>query len=428
MSDFECRPLLFLLLLVLPTPVRSQTTGEIEAVFWRSVQCEKAAEVRLYLEEYPNGRYVAEARTCLEQGLGLDRATRILVQQGLTALDYSAGAPDGLFGPATREAIRAWQAGKGFSATEYLTEAQAEALVEQGRRAAVEARTEAERQRQAREAAARAEAERQRRAREEAARQRPRQVRNSIGMEFVRIEAGTFQMGSNDGDDDERPVHRVRISQPFYLGKYEVTRSEFGRFVEATGYTTGNSCWTYESGEWEEHSGRSWRAPGYRQSGTDPVVCVSWEDAQAYAGWVSRATEEAYRLPTEAEWEYAARGGRESRGYVYAGSNRLSAVGWYRENSGRQPQPHPVGQKQPNELGLYDMSGNVWEWVQDWYDDDYYSSSPATDPHGPATGARRVYRGGSWNYLARYCRAAYRNRAAPGYRNSYLGVRLARTP
>lgn len=238
-------------------------------------------------------------------------------------------------------------------------------------------------------------------------RRMPRTVRNGIGMEFVLIEPGTFEMGSPETEsgraDNEGPVHEVTLGQPFYLGKYEVTQ-----------------------GQWEAVMGNN--PSRFDDCGrTCPVERVSWEDAQAFIAELNRREGVGtYRLPTEAEWEYAARGGRQSGGYVYAGSNRLSSVGWYTENSGDKT--HPVGRKQPNELGLYDMSGNVWEWVQDWYDDDYYSSSPATDPHGPATGARRVYRGGSWNYLARYCRAAYRNRAAPGYRNSYLGVRLARTP
>lgn len=128
-------------------------------------------------------------------------------------------------------------------------------------------------------------------------------------------------------------------------------------------------------------------------------------------------------MPTEAEWEYAARGGRHSRGYRYAGSHGLSRVGWYWDNSGRRTRR--VGQKQPNELGLYDLSGNVWEWVADWYGE--YPAGPVTDPRGPPTGAYRVYRGGSWYNIARYCRAADRFRISPGLRNVNLGFRLART-
>ena len=440
-----------LLLLGLPAPIRGQDATE--TVFWESVECESKLQVQAYLEVYPSGAYVSEARTCLEQQLGLDRAARVLVQQGLASLDYSVGAADGLFGPATRSVLREWQRGKGFVATGYLTREQADALIATGRdavaaqqeREEVErlaraaAQAEAERRRKAeeeeRQAAAEQQrqaqaAERQRQAEEERRRaeaERPREMRNSLGMEFVLIEPGTFEMGSPVGEDGRRgneTLHRVTISEPFYLGKYEVTRGEFGRFVAATGYETRDVCWIYESGKWEEQSGWNWRAPGYRQSERDPVVCVSWVDAQAYARWVSEETGEAYRLPTEAEWEYAARGGRASRGYRYAGSHGLSRVGWYWDNSDQRS--HPVGQKQPNELGLYDMSGNVWEWVADWYSS--YSRGPVTDPRGPSTGTHRVIRGGGWLNPARSCRAARRSNELPGSRSYVTGFRLARTP
>ena len=416
--------MVLLLLSGLPSALGAQDARE--TLFWESVECESRLQVEVYLEVYPAGAYVAEAQACLEGQLGLDRAARILVQEGLASLGYTPGPADGLFGGATRAAVRQWQRAKGEPVTGYLTRAQTDALVAAGRDAG------AERQRQA---AAHAEAERQRKAEEERRRQaeaakrreRPRELRNSLGMEFVLIEPGSFEMGSlvgEDGRDEDETLHRVTLSEPFYLGKYEVTRGEFGRFVAATGYATGNACWTYESGKGEERSGRSWRAPGYQQSERDPVVCVSWVDAQAYARWVSGETGETYRLPTEAEWEYAARGGRASRGYRYAGSHGLSRVGWYRENSGERT--HPVGQKASNELGLYDLSGNVWEWVQDWYGD--YPSGAATDPRGPSTGANRVFRGGGWRSTARGCRVANHNRDSPGLRYNGLGFRLARTP
>ena len=385
----------------------------------------------------------------------MDRAARVLVQQGLASLEYSVGAADGLFGPATRGALREWQRGKGFVATGYLTREQADALIATGRDAVAAQREREEAERLAR-ATAQAETERQRKAEEERQRtaaeqqrqaqeaerqrqteegrrraeaERPREMRNSLGMEFVLIEPGTFEMGSplgEDGRDEDEVLHTVTLSAPFYLGKYEVTRGEFGQFVAATGYETREACRTNESGEWEEQNGRSWRVPGYQQSETDPVVCVSWVDAQAYARWVSGETGEVYRLPTEAEWEYAARGGQASRGYRYAGSHGLSRVGWYSENSGERT--HPVGQKQPNELGLYDMSGNVWEWVADWYGENYYSSSLSVDPRGPRTGEHRVCRGGGQYDAAGSCRVANRGLLAPGGRDSDLGFRLARTP
>ena len=428
-------------LFIVPSGVDAQDATE--TLFWTNVECERAGEVRAYLRVYPNGAYVEEARACLEQGLGLDRAARILVQQGLAALGYSPGPADGLFGGATRAAVRQWQRAKGEPVTGYLTRAQANALIAAGRDAlaAADQQRQAEEQRRAAaerqraEAAARAEAERQRQAETERRRKaeeerrraaRPREWVNSLGMEFVLIEPGTFEMGSpvgEDGREEDETLHRVTLSEPFYLGKYEVTRGEFGRFVTATGYETGEACRTDESGKWEEQRGRSWRAPGYRQSETDPVVCVSWVDAQAYARWVSEETGETYRLPTEAEWEYAARGGRESRGYRYAGSHGLSRVGWYNENSGGRT--HPVGQKQPNELGLYDMSGNAWEWVQDWYG--AYPRGAVTDPRGLSTGASRAARGGSWHDSAHYARAANRGGASPGRRVNDRGFRLART-
>jgi formylglycine-generating enzyme required for sulfatase activity len=153
-------------------------------------------------------------------------------------------------------------------------------------------------------------------------------------------------------------------------------------------------------------------------SGCDdcPVEKVSWHDANAYAQKVGK------RLPTEAEWEYAARGGNKSKGYTYSGGNNLDAVGWYNDNS--RSKTHPVAQKQPNELGLYDMSGNVWEWCSDWYDKGYYSRSPQNDPQGPNSGKYRVLRGGRWNFSDYLCRVAARLRYYPDRRDSYSGFRL----
>jgi formylglycine-generating enzyme required for sulfatase activity len=129
-------------------------------------------------------------------------------------------------------------------------------------------------------------------------------------------------------------------------------------------------------------------------------------------------------LPTEAEWEFAARGGNSSNGYTYSGSNTLDAVGWYDDNSGSKT--HPVGGKQPNELGIYDMSGNVWEWCSDWFSSSYYSVSPETNPQGPSSGSFRVVRGGSWFHVAVGCRSAYRFLDIPDFRSSYYGFRLVR--
>lgn len=155
-----------------------------------------------------------------------------------------------------------------------------------------------------------------------------------------------------------------------------------------------------------------------------PVEMVSWEDCQRFIERLNNRTGLNFRLPTEAEWEYAARGGLKSKGYKYAGGDNLDEVGWYKDNSGKRT--HPVGQKQANELGLHDMSGNVWEWCQDW--NGAYSGSSQRNPKGPVSGSYRVLRGGScWSH-ARRCRVSGRNRSAPGTRNFYIGLRLVLAP
>jgi len=153
-----------------------------------------------------------------------------------------------------------------------------------------------------------------------------------------------------------------------------------------------------------------------------PVEKVNWNDVQEFIQKLNQRTGKTYRLPTEAEWEYAAKGGNKSSGYTYSGSSSLGDVAWYTDNSGSKT--HPVGQKQSNELGLFDMSGNVWELCSDLYDQNYYNSSPSTDPQGPATGSLRVRRGVSWCGDARDCRVARRVNLTPGYRGSSIGFRL----
>ena len=152
-----------------------------------------------------------------------------------------------------------------------------------------------------------------------------------------------------------------------------------------------------------------------------PVENVSWNDCQEFIRKLNALTGKQFRLPTEAEWEYAARGGNRSRGYKFAGGNYLSSLAWYADNSNSQT--HPVGQKSPNKLGLYDMSGNVWEWCHDWYG--AYSSGSQTNPTGPSSGSLRVRRGGSWIDNARCCRSSDRCSLTPSYRLSGLGLRLA---
>ena len=221
----------------------------------------------------------------------------------------------------------------------------------------------------------------------------------NVEFEMVYVEGGTFTMGGtseqgSDAESDERPVHSVTLSS-FHIGKYEVTQ-----------------------GLWREVMGSN---PSYNPSGDDyPVENVSWEDCQEFIGKLNARTGLTFRLPTEAEWEYAARGGRKSRGYKYSGSNSIGDVAWYSGNSGNHT--HPVGRKSPNELGLYDMSGNVWEWCQDWYGD--YTAEAQRNPTGPSSGGFRVLRGGGYWDGARGCRVSYRALSAPGNRGVSLGLRL----
>ena len=221
----------------------------------------------------------------------------------------------------------------------------------------------------------------------------------ALAESMVFVAGGTFQMGAtseqeSDAYDGERPVHAVTLND-FYIGKYEVTQAQ----------------WKAVMG-----SNQSW----FTGDDNLPVEEVSWEEVQEFIKKLNALTGKTYRLPTEAEWEYAARGGKKSLGYKYAGSNTVGDVAWYWANSGYKT--HPVGQKQPNELGLYDMSGNVEEWCQDWYGG--YPSSAQTNPTGPSSGSYRVLRGGHWGSSARDCRVAFRNNGNPSYGDSFGGFRL----
>ena len=431
-----------LLLLIQPGPTLGQTDAEIEEVFWESVVCERAREVELYLEIYPTGRYVAEAHECLEGQLGLERAARILVQQGLTALNYSAGAADGLFGPATRRAIRAWQAAKEFAGTGYLTRAQADTLMAQGREVArQQAQEEAARKQQGAERRRAAEVERQ----AEAARQRTQPGATFRDCptcpQMVVVPAGSYQMGSPSyeagRDENEGPVHRVTIGQAFAVGVYEATVGGYGRFVRTTGYEGESGCLVWTGGKWEEEKGWSWRDPGYRQSEREPVVCVSWQDARAYTEWLSRQTDKTYRLLSEAEWEYVARAGSTTARYWGEGE-----AGQCRYANGADSGANfkggvscddgyartaPVGSYQANGFGLFDVLGNVWEWTQDCWNGSY-GGAPRDGrawERGECSG--RVLRGGSWVNYPSTLRSADRSRSTADNRDYGSGFRIARS-
>ena len=222
---------------------------------------------------------------------------------------------------------------------------------------------------------------------------------NGVSFEMIKVEAGTFTMGATsemqDPDSDEKPAHQVTLTNNYYLGKTEVTQAL-----------------------WKAVMGNN---PSYFAGDNKPVEKVSWNDCQTFFSKLNRATGKNFRLPTEAEWEFAARGGNKSRHYQYSGSNSLTEVAWYDDNSGGMT--HNVATKQPNELGLYDMSGNVWEWCSDWYGD--YSSTAQTNPTGAYSGSRRVHRGGSWDYDAWSCRSSLRGDFGPGSGDNSLGFRLA---
>ena len=226
---------------------------------------------------------------------------------------------------------------------------------------------------------------------------------NSIGMQFKLIPAGEFLMGSpGDAPDksaDEIPQHRVRITKPFYLGINEVTQEQYEEVMD--------------------------KNPSKFKGSSLPVETVSWEDATQFCKKLSELDgKNNYRLPTEAEWEYACRAGTTTR--YSCGDELDSDCAWFSGNSGNQT--HPVGEKRPNAWGFYDMHGNVLEWCSDWYDSDYYGSSPSADPTGPSTGSNRVIRGGSWDLNAGLCRSANRNGRRPDRRYDSLGFRVALVP
>ena len=215
---------------------------------------------------------------------------------------------------------------------------------------------------------------------------------------MVYVSSGTFTMGAKGryAYDDEKPTHSVTLSS-YYICKYEVTQAL-----------------------WRAVMGSN---PSYFKGDNLPVEQVSWNDCQTFINRLNNYTSRNFRLPTEAEWEFAARGGNYSRHYKYSGSNYIGDVAWYEDNSGNSSnRTHHVGAKQANELGLYDMSGNVWEWCSDWYGS--YSSYSQNDPTGPNSGSCRVRRGGSWDNGARGCHSSFRGYDVPGCRYDNLGLRL----
>ncbi|SFC80840.1 Formylglycine-generating enzyme, required for sulfatase activity, contains SUMF1/FGE domain [Parapedobacter composti] len=239
---------------------------------------------------------------------------------------------------------------------------------------------------------------------------------SGIPMAFVK--GGTFMMGSSNNKEvnDKNLSHNIQLSD-FYIGKYEIMVGQFRTFVQETGYQTSaekkahSRLWTGK--RWREKKGTNWRhgvdGKEYNEGSDNyPVIHVSYDDAMSFCKWLSEKTGGNWRLPTEAEWEYSAKGGEKNENFIYSGSNDIEEVAWYENNS--EGGTHPVGQKKANKLGIYDMSGNVREWCYDWWDKGYYAKSPNKDPLGPSTGTWRTFRGGDWSDdIMRYLNIAYRH-------------------
>jgi formylglycine-generating enzyme required for sulfatase activity len=267
-----------------------------------------------------------------------------------------------------------------------------------------------------------------------------------VKVDFVLVPAGEFDMGSSDADakPEEKPVHRVKISKPFYMAKYETTVAQFRAFADATKYQTeaekAGQAWTWKDGKCGFMKGANWRTPGFPQEDKHPACAIAWNDAQEFCRWASarpltpdspRSSRPSpaggegarVRLPTEAEWEYACRAGTTTRFNTGDKDSDLAQAAWFNRNPGMRA--NACGQKKPNGWGLYDMHGNVSEWVKDFFSDKYYGESAAADPKGPATGEQHVLRGGGWNSDPSDCRSASRQHNDPWNRFTYRGFRCA---
>ncbi|HEY7315917.1 MAG TPA: bifunctional serine/threonine-protein kinase/formylglycine-generating enzyme family protein [Gemmataceae bacterium] len=259
---------------------------------------------------------------------------------------------------------------------------------------------------------------------------------NSIGMKLAPIPAGNFLMGSPEDEPDrvphEGPLHEVIITRLFHMGICEVTVGQFRQFAQASGYKTeaekgGGARRRFPDGKWRNVPQANWRNPGFEQTDAHPVVCVSWNDAQAFCDWLSAREGKRYSLPTEAQWEYACRAGSPKRFSFGDAPEDLDRYGWHEGNADWRT--HRVGEKKANAWGLFDMHGNVWEWTADWYTADYYRQRVKKNPPGPPAGDGRVIRGGGWSREASYCRAAHRfGRCTPSHRDADLGFRVILWP
>jgi len=249
----------------------------------------------------------------------------------------------------------------------------------------------------------------------------------SLGPEVVLwIPGGTFQMGSNEYDS-EKPVHTVTVKS-FGMGKYEVTRGEFRKFVEATSYKTeaekGDGCYGWTGSDWKKDSAYNWKNVGFTQDDKHPAVCVSWNDAKAYVKWLSEQTGKDYRLPSEAQWEYVCRAGSMGKYSFGDDVNQLGDYGWYGKNSDNKT--HPVGEKQANKFRLYDMHGNVWEWLEDVWHSDYNGAPGDGSAWMSGDSNTRLLHGGSWSLDDDSLRCAFRVRDVTSSRYNNWGFRISR--
>jgi formylglycine-generating enzyme required for sulfatase activity len=275
--------------------------------------------------------------------------------------------------------------------------------------------------------------------------------------EMVVIPDGSFTMGSSASEEtwaathgwdaeqhkiplwsfalavaDEAPRHKVSL-RSFALGKYDVTRREYAAFVSETEYRSDGGCYDNGNPNSPKRAGASWKNPSFKQTDNDPVICVSWDDAQAYVSWLNQKLQRSgsasgdapYRLPTESEWEYAARAGTTTRFWWGDDESAAAAHAWYKKNSGGQT--HPVGLKPANRFGLYDMAGNVWQWTQDCYAESYAAAPNNGTAAEMGNQCLRVDRGGSWHYPTWLLRSATRERNPADYRGGVMGFRVART-
>ncbi len=248
------------------------------------------------------------------------------------------------------------------------------------------------------------------------------QITNSLSIKLVKIQGGSFMMGS-DEYKSEQPIHQVKLAD-FYMGQTPITVAQYLAFAEAT--QSNYPQWLEKGSEYHLSEGTNDRYSRFEHIShpESPIVGVSWENATAFCEWLSRESGHKYQLPSEAQWEYAARGGQKSKGLRYAGSNKLKEVGWYNQNSHNGF--HQVGQKLPNELDLFDMSGNVWEWCGDHWHDNYEGAPVDGSVWQKEKENSHVVRGGSWDFNGYDCRVSFRNGVSHNYRDGSIGFRVSR--